>query len=135
MKRYVLGPDGRYGIINDNADSAGRPVKYKRLPGSHLFPRPLDERILFLQGIQVGFDGSLLRDGAEVYVLGGGGVRRVDYFHGLVDGVPMCPMEEDEADVSATQMINISKGFTALRITNLQRRWRSLLLASATRRY
>ena len=88
------------------------------------FPRPLDEQSFYNRDIQIGFDGSLLSDGAEVYVLGGGGVRRVDYFHGLVDGVPMCQMEDNEEVVSATEMINISKGFTALRITNLQRRWR-----------
>lgn len=60
------------------------------------------------------------------------GIAKVDYFHGLIDGVAMaqmCPYEdEDSADeeenVSATEMINISKGFTALRITHLQRRWR-----------
>ena len=93
------------------------------------FPRPLDEQSLHNRDIQIGFDGSLLSDGAEVYVLGGGGVRRVEYFHHLVDGVAMCMMEDVHVPmflevVSATEMINISKGFTALRITNLQRRWR-----------
>ena len=52
------------------------------------------------------------------------GIRKVDYFHGLIDGIPMAQMHSDKAAVSAIEMINISKGFTALRIANFQRRWR-----------
>ena len=49
----------------------------------------------------------------------------IDYFHGMYKGTPIAQMaREDELDVRAVEMINISKGFTAQRITNLQRRWR-----------
>ena len=49
----------------------------------------------------------------------------IDYFHGMYKGTPIAHMaREDELDVKAVDMINISKGFTAQRITNLQRRWR-----------
>ena len=97
------------------------------------FPRPFDERRLFNRKIQVGFDGSLVRDGMDVYVLGNYcglrkvykfGVRKVDYFHGLIDGVAICQMRDNEEDIFATEMINISKGYTAVRIIHLQRRWR-----------
>ena len=36
----------------------------------------------------------------------------------------MCCGDEEVEDVSATEMINVTTGFTALRITHLQRRWR-----------
>ena len=97
------------------------------------FPRPFDEDSLFRKKIQVGFDGSLVGDSMDVYVLGNYrglrevynfGVRKVDYFHGLIRGVPMCQMWETEECVSATEMINISKGYTVQRIIHLQRRWR-----------
>ena len=90
------------------------------------FPRPHDEYGLFRRQIQVGFDGSLVKDNMRVYVLTNPcrGVQRVDYFHGLVDGVPMSQLCGDEADVSATEMINISKGYTTVRIIHLQRRVR-----------
>ena len=52
------------------------------------------------------------------------GVGKVDYFHGLIRGVPMCQMWQTEENVSATEMINISKGYTVQRIIHLQRRWR-----------
>ena len=56
------------------------------------------------------------------------GVRKVDYFHGLIDGVAICQMSDNEEDVFATEMINISKGYTAVQIIHLQRRWRRWLL-------
>ena len=46
----------------------------------------------------------------------------MDYFHGLICGVPMCQMEETEEDVSAVEMISISKGYTVVRMIHLQRR-------------
>ena len=52
------------------------------------------------------------------------GVRKVDYFHGMYDGVAICQMWDNEDNVLATAMINISKGYTAQRIIHLQRRWR-----------
>jgi hypothetical protein len=136
--------------VNNNPSSAAQPATAcQATVALQPFRRPLDERSLYNQGIQIGFDGSLLRDGAEVYVLccaydgfdgsllsdGGGGARKLDYFHGLINGVPMGQMEEDEADVSATEMINMSQGFTALRITNLQRRWRCAKAMMLARRY
>ena len=108
------------------------------------FPRPFDERSLHHRNIQIGFDGSLVQDNMYVYVLGNCranpfyhicgakyryrfGVGKVDYFHGLIRGVPMCQMWQTEETVSATEMINISKGYTVVRIIHLQRRWRRWL--------
>ena len=57
------------------------------------FPRPTDEYDLFKHGIQLGFDGSLVRDNMLVYVLGvcdygASPVQEIDYFHGLACGIP-----------------------------------------------
>ena len=93
------------------------------------FSRPRNERGLYERLIQIGFDGSLLHDHTKVYVLNKRprwrGIMKIDYFHGMYKGTPIAQMaREDELDVRAVNMINISKGFTAQRITNLQRRWR-----------
>ena len=101
------------------------------------FSRPHDEESLYKKGVQIGFDGSLVGDRMTVYVLALRrvnpygvatayirGIRKVDYFHGLINGIPMAQMYSDKAAVSAIEMINISRGFTALRIANFQRRWR-----------
>ena len=84
---------------------------------------------LFRKGIQLGFDGSLVDDGDWVYVLGyrleEQTVQQIDYFHSMVGGAPMAQMT-DESNCSATHMIALQRGFTAIRITNVQRRWRQI---------
>ena len=88
-------------------------------------------QFLFRKGIQLGFDGSLVDDGDWVYVLGIHSqweehtVQQIDYFHGMVGGAPIAQMT-DESDCSATHMIALQLGFTAIRITNVQRRWRQI---------
>ena len=58
---------------------------------------------------------------------------KIDYFHGMYKGTPIAQMaRDDELDVRAVEMINISKGFTAQRITNLQRRWRRWKMTAAS---
>ena len=77
----------------------------------------------------VSFDGSLVNDRDFVYVLGfletygESPIQQIDYFHVLVNGIPMAYMV-DETYISAVHMISIAKGFTVQRIINLQRRWR-----------
>ena len=86
-------------------------------------------QFLFRKGIQLGFDGSLVDDGDRVYVLGINSqwgehpVQQIDYFHGMVGGAPIAKMMDDSY-CSATHMIALQRGFTAIRITNVQRRWR-----------
>ena len=87
-------------------------------------PTPITE-----EHVTVGFDGSLVNDGDFVYVLGffsrygESPIQQIDYFHVLVNGIPMAYMV-DETYISAVHMISIAKGFTVQRIINLQRRWR-----------
>ena len=111
----------------------------KRRPATVLRPfrRPGNERGLYERLIQIGFDGSLLHDHTKVYVLNKRprwrGIMKIDYFHGMYKGTPIAQMaREDELDVRAVDMINISKGFTAQRITNLQRRWRRWKMTAAS---
>ena len=87
--------------------------------------RPLDERSLWGKNIQLGFDGSIIRDRMSVYVLADTvkGIRKVDLFFAVSSGIPIAEVEPDGAVVTALAMINISKGFTAQRIAHLQRRW------------
>ena len=97
------------------------------------FPRPHDERDLFFKGIVVGLDGSLLFDNRSAYVLawhgmraedGHGPIQKIDYFHGLIDGIPVAQMYTKKEDVHATEMISTYGGFTVQRVINFQRRWR-----------
>ena len=57
------------------------PTPFKLAP----FARPLDERSLWEKNIQLGFDGSIIRDKTNVYVLADNvhGIRKVDFFFGL----------------------------------------------------
>ena len=97
------------------------PTPFKLAP----FARPLDERSLWEKNIQLGFDGSIIRDKMSVYVLADTvkGIRKVDLFFSVSSGIPIAEVEPDGAVVTALAMINISKGFTAQRIAHLQRRW------------
>jgi len=97
------------------------------------FPRPHDEMDLFDKGIVVGLDGSLLFGGLNAYVLarhgmraedGHGPIQKIDYFHGLIDGIPVAQMYTKKEDVHATEMISTNGGFTVQRVINFQRRWR-----------
>ena len=92
------------------------------------FPRPEDELSLCYRNLQFGFDGSLIADRDHVYVLsrhpGCRGVRRVYYFDWGIDGVAICFILGFREPVWATEVINISKGYTVDRIIDLQRRWR-----------
>ena len=55
---------------------------------------------------------------------GHGHIQRIDYFHGLIDGIPVAQMYTKKEDVHATEMISTNGGFTVQRVINFQRRWR-----------
>ena len=109
--------------------------KVPKIVGRRLrFPRPENEQDLYDREIQVGFDGSLLFDMQYAYVLsrcwiredGRGPKLKIDYFHGLMSGIPSAKMcTKKEEDVLATDMISIYGGFTVQRIKHFQRRWRA----------
>ena len=98
------------------------------------FKRPLDERWLFRRGVVVGFDGGLLSSDMRVFVVpryrmypyscpSEETIQEVDYFHGLIDGMPVAQMAGDEMDMPAIAFIG-SNGFVGKCVTHIQRRWR-----------
>ena len=96
----------------------------KRRPGKNVlrpFKRPRNEERLYRRNIQIGFDGSLVQDHTNVYVLNKiprcRGIMEIDYFHGMYKGTPIAQMaRDDELDVRAIEMINISKGLSLIHI-------------------
>ena len=83
-------------------------------------------------GIAIGCDGSLVDDGDYVYVLQERKVMQIDYFHGCVaktpndPKLPMCQMMDvEKSNFWAHELLGL-RGFAAIRIINLQRRWRRL---------
>ena len=117
------------------------------------FEAPLDDvseetaafvRELFGRGIVLGLDGSLLDDGDLVFVVNPmcNGVwrewneddhltlRKIDYWHGVVGDQAVCQMCRDETNYAADELISACHGFTAQRITHLQKRWRQWLIKS-----
>ena len=101
-------------------------------------------RELFGRGIVLGLDGSLLDDGDLVFVVNPmcNGVwrewneddhltlRKIDYWHGVVGDQAVCQMCRDETNYAADELISACHGFTAQRITHLQKRWRQWLIKS-----
>ena len=99
---------------------------------------------LFRRGIVLGLDGSLLDDGDLVFVVNPmwNGVwrewneddhltlRKIDYWHGVVGDQAVCQMCRDETNYAADELISACHGFTAQRITHLQKRWRQWLIKS-----
>ena len=117
------------------------------------FEAPLDDvseetaafvRELFGRGIVLGLDGSLLDNGDLVFVVNPicNGVwrewdeddhltlRKIDYWHGVVGDQAVCQMCRDETNYAADELISACHGFTAQRITHLQKRWRQWLIKS-----
>ncbi len=94
-------------------------------------PGPFAEEALFRRNVQIGADGSILRDGSLVYCVREWGmplryrIQRIDYFHGMMGGVPIA-QTYDELDVAACDVIAITgRGFVVERIRHLQVRFRS----------
>ena len=88
------------------------------------------EHGLFWRDIQIAADGSLLRDGDEVYLLDAPfHVRRdrIDYFHHMSGDSPTAQLCADEVDVDAIDMVPRLRGNTVKRITVLQRMWGNIL--------
>ena len=104
------------------------PILPRPLKGGHNEPT---ERDLFKKDIQIGLDGSVILDDDAAYSFcrrGPRGMVQVDYFHGLIRGVPMAQLKtEAEEPVRADEMISAVRGPTIKAIVCLQRRWRSLL--------
>ena len=107
-----------------------------------VFPRPDKEQNLLWDTykIAIGCDGSLVADGDYVYVLPLGEVMQIDYFHGCIDEnhngipIPVCQVRDDsESNFLASELISL-RGFVAIRIINLQRRWRQRQLRLAKKR-
>ena len=78
-----------------------------------------------------GTDGSFLEDG-DCFI----GVRsdheaitieRIDYFHGILHGQPVCQTQDGEICYAANEMISLvwPYGFCFRRVSHLQRRFRS----------
>ena len=137
-----------------DAQPQRRPPVSGTVARPRLIPRPENEADLFDRWIQVGLDGSVVKDDQLVYVLsnspmrkedGHGPIQRIDYFHGLKRpfrdifgtpqaqmhadeadvGIPIAQMHTDEANVLATEMISINGGFTVQRIKKFQKKWRA----------
>ena len=77
------------------------------------------KRKLFRRGFQYTLDGSLVNDRDFVFVLpaddrdpetkvAGGRILQIDYFHGLIGGIPIAQMmDDDETNVWATEMLAV----------------------------
>ena len=111
-------------------------IRIRNRTAIRAFTRPCNE-----MQIAAGFDGSLLEDGDLAMVVRphcglydwDESVRKgtplapvvwIDYFGLYRCGVPMCQTMGWEEMVSAVEMIHLTRGFTAIRIGNIQRRWR-----------
>ena len=90
---------------------------------------------LWKEGIQIGYDGSILDDGDRVYLLGvvdqqkKNPIQKIDYFYGFHTerDEPIAQLlNKDMGDFVASRMINRTRGFTVIRIKNIQRRFRKL---------
>ena len=97
-----------------------------------LLPRPNAriQREFFNRGIQLGADGSVIRDGNRVYVINTlleEKIQTVDYFHGCIGGLPICQIVWDDSDYAASDLISCDRGFVVRRITHLQTRMRRIM--------
>ena len=91
-------------------------------------PTPAQQESLFDRDIQLGADGSLVRDGDVVLILHP--TRRlcfmdqIDYFHGMINDEPIAQTMSDY-DFAAIEMVGIRRtGFVVRRFAHVQRRWR-----------
>ena len=76
-----------------------------------------------------GYDGSKLCDSARVMVVASRHPSRlelhhVDYFHGVISGIPVCQTVVGEIDISACEMIAWDWGPAVRSFVLLKRRWR-----------
>jgi len=86
------------------------------------------EQSLYDRSIQIAMDGSILMDGDDVYVLNASfdaRVDRIEYFHGLVLGMPAASLYSDDATIAINMIPLGLRGNTAKRISLLQRKWRN----------
>ena len=115
------------------------PPRWPRPERSTLFP---SERELYDKCLQIGADGSVIRDDAEIYVLAEAREedmyvlaprQRVDHFHGLIDGIPMAQLHpppdwdgpsDYEPNLWAHTMICASSGPAVAAVRRLQHHWR-----------
>ncbi len=73
---------------------------------------------LFFTGIVPGFDGSLLHDGDDVFVVNPHRkcdhltMRKAYFWHGFVADRPICQMCGDESDYAADELISPCRGVT-----------------------
>ena len=84
---------------------------------------------LFMRGIHIGMDGSVLQAGSSVYAPGenrGAKLWKIDLWHNIIDGVPLCQAECLEsrwgfgADFFARELFNANRGFVASKIRCMQ---------------
>ena len=103
-------------------------------------PRPLDERRLYKRGVKLGFDRGLVDDMMHVFVVPryrcshGQAIGEIDYFYGVVGGMPMCQTMEDEIDYPAIALVG-SSGFVGKCVIHIQRRWRRWRSGLRAKRY
>ena len=95
-------------------------------------PPPFAEQELYRRGLHIGLDGSVLLDGSNVYAPYqrdlSQRLHQVDYFHGLIGGIPVCQTYSEESlepNFLATELINVESGFVFTRLRNLQRAFRA----------
>ena len=91
-------------------------------------PTLAQQRLLSDRDIQLGADGSLVRDGDVVLILHptrrASSMHQIDYFHGMINDEPMAQTISDD-DIGASEMVGIRRtGFVVRRFAHVQRRWR-----------
>ena len=86
----------------------------------------LDAEELYNEGLQIGFDGSIVFDHDFVYILGIG-VKELDYFTAFSRryNEPIA-MLSDDSYCLASSMCHVSLGRIAFAVRTVQRKWRSI---------
>ena len=83
----------------------------------------------YRHGCIYGYDGSRLGGNARVMVVASNHPSRlevhyVDYFHGMIDGIPVCQTVFGEIGISASETIAWGWGANVQPFVLLKRRWR-----------
>ena len=95
-------------------------------------PSAETQRRLYQQDVQLGADGSIVKESSLVYILTpqlslAEKMQTVDYFHGMRHGTPIAQTADSELDAYATEMIAVNRpySFTVRHIKHIQARFRT----------
>ena len=87
--------------------------------------RSNEEEQYYERDIRIGADGSLIRDGDFVYMLGSRRVLQVDYFYRFLPDVgAVGKMIEFKIRFYAYEVVSASKGILVFAVSAIQRKWR-----------